>query len=66
MSRSSRRKQRLEAKRLLGIPLTWEDELPPKGREEPEPEDQDDGFLDCSPLRPYCPETRVEDLESEE
>ena len=57
MSRSSRRKQRLEAKRILGIPLTWEDELPPKREEEPVVEDRDDGFFDCSPLWPYLSRT---------
>ena len=64
MSRSSRRKQRCEAKRILGIPLTWEDELPPKSDEVPEAEVQDDGFFNASSLRPYLPETRVEDHES--
>ena len=65
MSRRSRQRGLREAKRILGIPLTWEDELPPKSEDLPEPEGQDDGFFSASPLRPYIPETRQSDLDSD-
>lgn len=65
MSRSSRREQRLEAKRLLGIPLTWEDELPLQSEELPPPSDGEDGFFGGCGLRPYLPETGVDEPDAD-
>jgi hypothetical protein len=69
MSRSSRRRQLREDKRILGVPLTWEDgDIPDKCEEDHTPDGDDEGRrgvqedVEYEPgLRPYLPSTRVVD-----
>jgi len=59
MSRRSRERLTREAKRLLGVPLDWSDEVAPRREGEGDTGDEsgDDGFFGGSGLRPYLPES---------
>lgn len=56
MSRRSERRARRETKRILGLPITWEDDPvydePPPAPPRQEP---DDWFFNVSNPRPYIP-----------